>query len=302
MSSFNIWGSYPKIYAVGHRAVRDIFASHVIVEEKVDGSQFSFAKCDGKVHFRSKGCEIFDGAVPKMFEQAVDVVKSLDLVEGWVYRAEYLQKPKHNSLAYDRIPEKHLILFDVTVGCETYLTRRDKECEARRVGLECVPVIYEGIATGGIEQFHGWLDRVSVLGGQKIEGVVVKNYDKFGEDKRVLLAKYVSDGFKEVHQKDWKKRNPNKGDIIQQLCDKYRTEARWNKAVQHLRERGELTESPNDIGPLMKEVHQDLEAECGEEIKETLYNYFVKQIKKQAASGLPEWYREELLKQQFAEV
>lgn len=33
--------SYPKIYAVGHREVRDIFRFPVLVQEKIDGSQFS---------------------------------------------------------------------------------------------------------------------------------------------------------------------------------------------------------------------------------------------------------------------
>lgn len=33
------WHSYPKLYAMGHRAIADILLDDVIVQEKVDGSQ-----------------------------------------------------------------------------------------------------------------------------------------------------------------------------------------------------------------------------------------------------------------------
>ena len=36
------WHSFPSVYAVGHAALADLFLDDVIVEEKVDGSQFSF--------------------------------------------------------------------------------------------------------------------------------------------------------------------------------------------------------------------------------------------------------------------
>jgi hypothetical protein len=41
-------GSYPKIYNLGHKAVRDIFKEPVTAQEKVDGSQFSFMRVDGR--------------------------------------------------------------------------------------------------------------------------------------------------------------------------------------------------------------------------------------------------------------
>lgn len=38
------WHSYPKVWALGHRETKDIFVSDVIIEEKVDGSQFNFGR------------------------------------------------------------------------------------------------------------------------------------------------------------------------------------------------------------------------------------------------------------------
>ncbi len=36
------WHSYPKIYGLGHKAITELLSDNVMVEEKIDGSQFSF--------------------------------------------------------------------------------------------------------------------------------------------------------------------------------------------------------------------------------------------------------------------
>lgn len=290
--------SYPKIFALGHRAIKDLFLDDVLVEEKIDGSQFSFGVFNGEFRCRSKGAELNPEYPEKMFSLAVENAKSLDLTEGYTYRAEYLQKPKHNSLAYDRIPTKNLILFDINASEEEYLSYEEKEDEAHRIGLEIVPMLYNGKVESPASLLE-FLSKISILGGQKIEGVVVKNYKRFGEDKKVLMGKYVSEAFKEVHANEWKNSNPTNKDIIQRLVLSYRTPARWNKAVQHLQEKGQLTQSLRDIGLLMKETQLDIESECKDEIKELLYKHAISHIKRGCTAGIAEWYKEELLKKQF---
>ena len=49
----------------------------------------------------------------------------------------------------------------------------------------------------------------------------------------------------------------------------------------------------------MKEVHIDIENEEAEEIKDFLYKHFIKEIKRKAAAGAPEWYKDQLLKKAF---
>ena len=44
--------------------------------------------------------------------------------------------------------------------------------------------------------------------------------------------------------------------MIVQLAEGLRTEARWRKAVQHLREEGRLERSPKDIGALLVELQE----------------------------------------------
>lgn len=299
----NSWHAYPSIFAIGHRALAELLLDPVIVEEKVDGSQFSFGLFDHDdgervLHCRSKGAQLNIVAPEKMFTEAVEVAKSLPLTVGWTYRAEYLKKPKHNALAYDRIPEKHLIVFDINTDHEEYLSYQDKATECARLGLEVVPLVFEGMIESA-EHFRSMIDRVSALGGQKVEGVVVKNYRRFGPDKKVLMGKFVSEAFKEVHASEWKAANPSRSDIVERLIDMLRTPARWHKAVQHLREQGQIEDSPRDIGLLIKEAKTDIEKECMELIAQKLAEWALPQIRRGVVRGLPEWYKDELVKRQF---
>ena len=294
--------SYPSIYAIGHKAIAGIFDSEVLIEEKIDGSQFSFGVIDGELQCRSKGKQIILDAPEKMFGRAVGFIRSIEreLVPNWVYRAEYLEKPKHNTLAYNRTPDNTLIIYDINTGLEEYMSPAEKAVWSARIGLECVPLLFQG-RVENFEMFKDFLERESVLGGCKIEGVVVKNYSLFTQEKKVALGKYVSEDFKEKHTKEWGESNPSQGDFVLKLAEQYRTEARWNKAIQHLREQGLLEGSPRDIGLLIKEVGTDILKEEENEIKEALFKHFWKQINRVVTTGLPDWYKQELAKSAFGE-
>lgn len=47
------WHSYPKIWALGHSETQEIFKSPVIIEEKIDGSQFNFGRFGEEIKVRS---------------------------------------------------------------------------------------------------------------------------------------------------------------------------------------------------------------------------------------------------------
>jgi hypothetical protein len=291
-------GSYPSIYAIGHKAIADLFSGPVLVEEKIDGSQFSMGVLDGELVCRSKGKQLILDAPEKMFTKAVETVKILNLRPGLIYRCEYLSSPKHNTLAYDRAPDKNLILFDIDDGLQTYASAEEKKAEADRIGLECVPVLYSG-TVDNFAMFENLLETVSCLGGSKVEGVVVKNYSLFTMEKKVAMGKYVSERFKEVHGGEWRKANPTQTDIVDRQIAKYKTPARWDKAVQHMRDAGTLEGSPRDIAVLIKEVPDDILKECENEIKDALFAHFWPKIRRGVTAGLPEWYKEELAKSAF---
>lgn len=296
------WHSYPKVLSLGHKHLQGIFQDPVIVEEKIDGSQFSFGVFDGELKCRSRGQELVVDAPEGMFVRAVESAKERAhlLKDGWTYRGEYLSSPKHNTLKYDRHPVGHIIIFDVNTGEECYLSADEKAVEAERIGLECVPVLYTGLAT--LETLRGLLDTVSVLGGIKIEGVVAKRHDLIGPDKKCLVAKHVSEAFKEVHGGEWRKNNPTTKDAVHALADRFCAEGRWVKAVQHLTEAGKLTGTPQDIPVVMAEVKRDIRDEDMPLITKSLLELAMPQIDRAATRGLPEWYKARLMESQFAEA
>ena len=305
------WHGYPKIFSAGHAAVRDLLNYDVNLEEKIDGSQFSFGVFpalmqDGTAEtrylkIRSKGAEIYPDAPPKMFQRAVDYVKSVQhlLHPGWTYRGEALDKPGYNALVYDRVPKNHIIVFDVNTDEEAYLSHEDKFREADRIGLECVPLFYQG-RIDSLDQFRQFLDQTSCLGGQKIEGVVIKPVvPVFGRDKKALMMKFVSEAYKEVHAKTWGDANPTSGDILEQITQRLQTPARWNKAIQHLRDADQLEDSPRDIGKLIKAIPEDVRAECGDDIKAWLWAWAWPHISRGIVRGMPSYYKDTLLRLQF---
>ena len=290
--------SYGKILANGHKELDNLYNGPVVIQEKVDGSQFSFAVFDGELHVRSKGKIMQPDFPEEMFKKAVRNIQSIqeDLTPGWIYRGEMLNKPKHNALAYDRTPAMNVILFDVEKFEDSpglYLTPKELANEAARLGLESVPIFFKGEITNPTEILQ-YLDNKSILGGQKIEGVVIKNYGQLSFDFKLCKGKIVSEDFKEVHRKSWGEANPNRGDKLSLITDSLRTVARFNKAIIHLEERGELDNSTRDIGKLLKEINEDIIAEEKEYIKEELYKAFSKDILRGATRGFPEWYKRKL--------
>lgn len=296
--------SYPKVYALGHRALENLISpgANLFIQEKVDGSQISFGVISGELHIRSKNARIDPLAPEGMFANAVRAIRSVadKLKRDVFYRGEYLQSPKHNTLCYERAPKNHIALFDVERPGSHYGEPTEISNEAARLGFDHVPVLTVMFGSEFSQSLlNDFLKLESFLGGVQIEGVVVKNYTAFTPDGKVTMGKFVSEAFKESHQKKWGEKNPNQGDILEKIADGLNTEARFRKAVQHLRERGELAEEPKDIGPLMKELRADIESEEADAIKEALYAWASKQILRRACAGFPQWYKTELAANQF---
>ena len=292
METLSSWHSYPSIYNLGHAALDQLLSHPLQAEEKIDGSQFSFGRFDGELKCRSKGQQIVTDAPEGLFKKAVESVAALDLHDGWTYRGECVSKPKHNTLCYARVPAHNVILFDINPAQESYLSYAEKAAEAKRVGLEVVPLLAT-IERLDVDAFRELLDRESVLGNTKIEGVVLKpiGYDVFGPDHKCLMAKFVSEAFKEKHKTAWKESNPNSGDILADLTAQLKTEARWRKAIQHLAEAGELENSPRDIGKLLKEIGGDVLKEEEAFIAKQLMQWAWPRIQRGIIAGFPEWYK-----------
>lgn len=292
--------SYSEVFTLGHPAILDIFEDPVYVEEKIDGSQFSFGRVSGEFCCRSKRKDITydrDKMFNKAYETAYEVVSNFALPANCIIRCEYLERPKHNVLCYNRVPHRHLIVYDIEIDNAPlpYIAKKDM-CE--KFNLECVPLLHQGKILSS-QDVISLMDRESILGGCKIEGMVFKNYQRWTKDKKYYVGKFVAEEFKEKNRHEFKANNPTAKDVVLRLCEELRTEARWQKAVQHLREEGLLCYEPKDIALLIKEVRVDVEKEEKEYIKEELYKHFSRQILSSTIHGLPEWYKVKLMEGVF---
>ena len=298
---------FPKIFNLGDRHLAQLFEDEVFVEVKLDGSQFIFSNVNGNLHMRSKGRVIYAESVDGMFQKGVEHIKFLhethQISEGIEFYCEYMQKPKHNTLAYERIPQNHFMLFgakDLKTDLMIY-DREHLECLANTMSIDLVHVLYHGkIET--VDQLEKYIGKQSVYGGCIEEGIVIKNYSKEvmigSEILPLVCGKYVRQEFREKNGARQVRDYSKKGGI-EFIKSKYKTEARWLKSVQSLRENGNLTESVKDIGPIMKNVNLDIIEEEKENIKDDLWNLYGKDIVRAATYGLPDWWKEQLLKKQF---
>ena len=274
---------YSSPFNLGHKALKGFWSGTIYATEKVDGSQFSFGLVDGELICRSRKQQI-DLDNTSMFKLGVDTAKDLAsqglLNEGWTYRGEYLSKPKHNTMAYDRVPRGSIILFDVDRSDQDYVTPSGVVDIAANIDLESVPLLETYFTKPNLEDVTALLENESILGGGKIEGVVLKNYGMFGRDAKAMMAKVVSEDFKERHGSDWKKRNPSQKDYVITLTEEITTPARWMKAVQHLREAGEVEGVPQDIPIIMREIVRDVEEDLADEIRQRLWQHFWPKIRR----------------------
>lgn len=312
--------SYGKVLNLGHRDLEELLTpgDRVVVQEKIDGSQFSWTWAhDGRLRCRSKGktqwapgwdLDDADG----LFRPAIEHLIGVSCPEGAddiIFRGEVVAKPRHNTLTYDRVPAGFLVLYDAEiVDGGGFMTDDDLQRWAPQMGVE-VARTYRGPDNPDNSPDPSWLvedlkapgdveallERESMLGG-KIEGVVLKNYRRTNQrtGRPFLAGKVVRPEFKETHKRQWKKDNPGQGDVVEQIITALNTEARWEKAVQYLRDQGELVNGPQDIGPLMRRVSTDTLEEEMDWILEKLQAFAMAKIKRGLGRGLPEWYKAKL--------
>lgn len=307
---------YTKVITLGSFRTENALVGEVIVQEKVDGSLFRFGLNRNKDFLAgTKETIIHHPEENKMFKKASEYVYAIqDRIKdqfpaNTYFYGEYLQKPKHNVLNYERVPKNHIVLFDVLLNGK-WVDRRQLEAITSMFEMDVIPELYKGIiekkrintGAGGYKSSAiDFIKRIiettpSFLGKEMVEGVVIKNYNQtilLGGNIFPLFTKYVREKYKERHNEEWKIKS-SKG-ALQEFIGGFKSEARWQKAVIHLKEKGELTNSPKDIGKLICQVKTDIKQEEKENIKEFLYNKFVSDILRTAIRGLPEWYKEKLL-------
>ena len=313
----NLNTPFPKIHNLGTPPVDGILEGDDTLEvtEKLDGSQFGFGKQNGEFFMRSRNNNLSE--IPSdMFSVIMKYVEEklkpaiMSMRNDCVFYGEYLRGQKSNVLKYDRIPKNNLILFGYfeLIGGKVIASEHSTlEEYADLFDVEAVPLLWRGRA--GDLTPEKILDLVktsnSVLGGDMVEGVVIKRYGDWywrAADHTYPLraAKFVQDIFKEKASKAPEHRKAK--DCWAEFCESFRTEARWRKAVQRITEDGTITYTPKDIGALVKLVQEDVRSEDSELIQEMLWKFFGEpDCIKKSITGMPQWYKEQLALGTFTE-
>ncbi|MDO8519871.1 MAG: RNA ligase family protein [Deltaproteobacteria bacterium] len=295
--------SFPKIFEIGHYAIANLFQGEVEITEKIDGSQFSFGvTLEGELTVRSKGKELFFDNPEKLFALAIGWVQSnRELIlktcqPGTFVYGEFLRVPKHNVLSYARVPKDNIMVFGVREKMNLISDYEKIAQTAQVLGLEAVPLIGRAVVSS-FEDLKKYFTRESILGGTILEGIVVKNYRQYctlSDFNWISMGKFVREEFKETLAEEWGKISGL--NWFDELKKTLKTEARWQKAVQHLRDEGNLTETAQDIGKLMAEIERDFSEEEKVRIKEILWKHQAPEILRYLKRGFPEWYKEWLAK------
>lgn len=228
---------YKKIRTLGHRENENIFTVNddkIIIQEKLDGSNFRFWREGDKLIFGSRNVNNLDknnhqfSATINYLKEKIDVDK---LDPDIIYIGEAMKK---HSINYDwgNIPK--FIGYDVVYKDNGLpLSYKLAIKEFNKIGLEFVRVIFEGTAyevRNNID-LNSFLDKDSPYReAGRPEGIVIKNYDRLNQFGRPLYAKMVRDDFKEKNKVKFDNKKTKKRDALY-ITEKYATEARIKKII-----------------------------------------------------------------------
>lgn len=280
-------------------------ASKIYIEEKVDGSQFRINITDQGIFCGSKAVDFnFEHLPENMFNIGVTNAKIVFqpvFESGWrgTIFAEYLKTPKQNTLSYERVPKWNFIVFDIfdSIAQEWYHPEK-KFVACKAWGTEVVPVLYVGTPkdiTGDMIKDLFVID--SILGKEKIEGVVIKQYDVFYNSGyqagMPVFIKFVRPEFKERNKETWKSMDHK--NYLQEIVDDLSNPNRFLKAYIHLNERGEIQNKLQDIAKLVPEIKADIELEEKERLKEIWWKANKDDILRAVCKRVPAWYKNKLI-------
>lgn len=285
---------YTDVVRLGHQSTEGVLklGDRIIIQEKLDGANASF-RLDHETNCLrafSRNLELNEEEnLHGFFEWAQQLPKD-ELMAGAVYFGEWLNTHKVKYPGY----EKHFFLFDIydTTACE-YVDFSIVASEARRLGLQIVPVFYEGEYQGE-EHLKSFVGKTA-LGGRLREeevgeGIVVKNADYRDRFGRQMFVKLVTDVFSEVNRQKTQKdpNQPKSPEVV--FAERFVTMARVEKFLYKLIDEGILEEQfgTKDMGVILKNlnirIHEDLLKEEADELPD---GYEEKELRKAVSKVVP---------------
>ena len=248
---------YPKIRRVGHEKTRGILddpTDFVVIQEKVDGSNFRFWLEDGEIRFGSRRVDYVDEKNYEEWAKAIEYIKSKvnpeDLREDFIYVGEFIRP---HTVQYDFDSAPPFVGFDIlnrwTGDIIHYLI---SYAEFDSLGLPFINTYFVGeaglITDVLIEELK---KKKSAYGAEVQEGVVLKNYS------RNIFAKSVNPEFLEDFKKKFGDKVKPKMTAEAKVVERFITPARVKKIITQIYEdKGSV--SAEDIPQILRDTVNDM--------------------------------------------
>ena len=295
----------PSIDAAKAKHLKNIDTTQrVIIQEKIDGSQFTICRKGNEVHYYNKHKKKDPRGSTFRNSWLYLQGKTHFLKEHYSYHGEALRTRQSNTVAYERCP--FWVIYEIVRPDNTILTPEEMDELLKDTPFETVQILYDNGGTGAVEN-KADIDLAAIttklmaqieageikssLGGTP-EGFVLKVLNAPHKDRtKISRFKFVRKAFKEANSSK-RERLPEVSDeeFIQALGDVYNCEPRFQKAVQHLQEDDRWgTDMDKNIHPMVDELDNDLLKQDIDEIKTQLFIRFFPQISKAARVGLREF-------------
>lgn len=285
---------YMDVVRLGHKTTVDVLkeGDQIIIQEKIDGANASF-KYDAEtdtIRAFSRNTELNDENTLGGFYQWTQQLDKTKLLDGVIYFGEWINPHKVKYPEY----EKQFFLFDIyNTYTGEYVDFSMVEDEAKRLGLNLVPVFYNGEYKGyeHLESFIGQTMLGGKLGDVETgEGIVVKNVNYKDRLGHQLFVKLVTDAFREV-QKQKAPKDPNQLKSKEMsFAEQFVTQGRVDKFLYKLVDEGILDAQfgIEDMGIILKNlnvrIYEDLLKEESDYLPD---RYDEKELRKSIGKILP---------------
>lgn len=283
---------FTDIVRLGHKNTIGVLneGDNIIIQEKIDGANASFRRDGENIRAYSRNHELNEqnnlGGFYQFTQTPTDAFRVEYLINGWIYFGEWLNPHKVKYPEY----QKQFFLYDIyDVDSKMYHPFEIVRFEAKRLGLNLVPVFYEGQYQSfeHLQSFVGRTDLGGKLGDLDTgEGIVVKNVDYRDRFGNQMYVKLVTDAFREVQKqkapKDPKIELTQEQVFVQQVV----TEARIEKLLHKFVDEGILDEvfGIEDMGTILKNMNPRIIEDILKEERDMLpEEYDPKQLSKAVA-------------------
>lgn len=294
---------YLKIHSLGSPETEGILDEVVVVESKIDGSNFRvrYLPEENKLIFGSRNNELSNDTdeeqwiAIKSYKKAFKEHKE-SFIPNVIYFSESMQK---HTISYDSgIPD--------TIGYDIFDLERNEFWDWKaakqafeNIGIPFINVHYEGLLKDITKEQLNEYIKQSPYRKEGDEGIVIKCYKKLNPYGRPLFAKIVDLIFKEKNKTVFKGETPKVKTNDEDIVEEYFTKGRFIKAINHFKDDNEIIDM-SLMPKLFKYISEDI---LSENILEIMKEYNSMDFKKfnnivagKSAKMLKEYLMNEVIK------